>query len=57
METIKKYFKNWAGFLPEEGDRIQSPKRCVLNKNQTMHNVQKYKNCKKILILYDPIKI
>jgi hypothetical protein len=27
---------------PEEGDRIQSPKRCVLNKNRTTDNVQKH---------------
>jgi hypothetical protein len=28
--------------LPEDGDKIQSPKRCVLNKNRTMANVQKH---------------
>jgi hypothetical protein len=39
---------DWAQlsrFLPEGGDRIQSPKRCVLNKNRTMNNVQKHSNC------------
>jgi hypothetical protein len=29
----------------EEGDRIQSPKRCVLNKNRTRDNVQKNNIC------------
>jgi hypothetical protein len=32
-------------FLPEDGDRMQSPKRCVLNKNRTIDNVQKHYNC------------
>jgi hypothetical protein len=27
---------------PEDGDRIQSPKRYVLNKNRAMDNVQKH---------------
>jgi hypothetical protein len=38
--------------LPEDGDRIQSPKRylkqkqdCVLNKNRMMGNVQKHDIC------------
>jgi hypothetical protein len=30
--------------LPEDGDRIQSPKHCVLNKNTTKDNVQKFNN-------------
>jgi hypothetical protein len=30
---------------PEDGDRIQSPKSCLLNKNRTMDNVQKYNIC------------
>jgi hypothetical protein len=29
------------------GDRIQSPKRCVLNRNRTLDNVQKHINCTK----------
>jgi hypothetical protein len=41
--------------LPEDGDRIQSPKRCalkkkrndILDKNKTMDNVQKRNICKK----------
>jgi hypothetical protein len=33
---------------PEDGDRIQSPKRGVLNNNRTMDNVQKYRNFIKI---------
>jgi hypothetical protein len=40
-------------FLPDDGDRIQFPKRCVLkykqdgvsDKDNTMHNVQKYNIC------------
>jgi hypothetical protein len=37
---------NWVGFLHENGDRIQSSKRFVLNKkNRTMDNVQKHNNC------------
>jgi hypothetical protein len=35
---------NQLGF-PEDGDRIQSPKRCVLNKSRTMDNVQKGNIC------------
>jgi hypothetical protein len=38
---------DWAQLsrlLPEDGDRIQSPKRCFLNKNWTMDNVQKTNN-------------
>jgi hypothetical protein len=31
-------------FLPEEGDRIQCPKRCVLNKNRTMNYIKKHNN-------------
>jgi hypothetical protein len=39
--------------LPEDGDRIQSPKRCVLrhkqddnlDKDETMDNVQEHNNC------------
>jgi hypothetical protein len=32
--------------FPEDGDRIQSPKRCVLkNKDRTMDNVQKHHIC------------
>jgi hypothetical protein len=34
---------DWAQLsrvLPEDGDRIQSPKRCVLNKNRTTDNVK-----------------
>jgi hypothetical protein len=41
-------FIDWAQlsrFSSEEGDRIQSPKRCVLNKNMTMYNVQKHNIC------------
>jgi hypothetical protein len=30
---------------PEDGDRIQSPKRCVLKKNKMMDYVQKHNNC------------
>jgi hypothetical protein len=30
-----------VGFLPEDRDKIQSPKSCVLSKNRTMDNVQK----------------
>jgi hypothetical protein len=30
-----------SGVLPEDGDRIQSPKR-ILNKSRIMDNVQKY---------------
>jgi hypothetical protein len=29
---------------PEDGDRIQSPKHCVLNKNRTVDNIQKHNN-------------
>jgi hypothetical protein len=29
---------------PEKGDRIQSSKHCVLNKNRTMDNFQNYDN-------------
>jgi hypothetical protein len=35
---------NWIVFLPEDGDKIHSPKRCALNKNRTMYNVQKHNN-------------
>jgi hypothetical protein len=31
--------------LPGDGERIQSPKRCVLNENRTMDNAQKYNIC------------
>jgi hypothetical protein len=31
-------------FSPEDGERIQSSKCCVLNKNRTMDNVQKHNN-------------
>jgi hypothetical protein len=30
---------------PEVGDKIQSPKCCVLNKKRTMDNVQKHNIC------------
>jgi hypothetical protein len=36
---------DWAQLsrvLPEDGDRIQSPKRFVLNKNRNTDNVQKH---------------
>jgi hypothetical protein len=33
----------------EDEDRIQSPKRYVLNKNRTMDNVQKHINCIKMV--------
>jgi hypothetical protein len=39
---------NWAQLsrlLPEDGDRIHSPKRHVLNNNRKMDNVQKHNNC------------
>jgi hypothetical protein len=29
---------------PEDGDRMKSPGYCVLNKNRTMFNIQKYKS-------------
>jgi hypothetical protein len=35
--------------LPEDGDKIQYPKRCSLNENRTMDNVQKHN--KFILVL------
>jgi hypothetical protein len=31
--------------LPEDGDIVQSPKRCFLNISWTMDNVQKVNNC------------
>jgi hypothetical protein len=31
--------------FPENGDRIQSPKLCVLNKKQDMDNAPKHNNC------------
>jgi hypothetical protein len=34
----------WIQVPPEAGDRIKSPKRCVLNKNRTMDNVQEHNN-------------
>jgi hypothetical protein len=42
--------------LPEDGDRIQSPKRCALNdkqdevldKDETMDNVQRRNICSRI---------
>jgi hypothetical protein len=44
--------------LPEEGDRIQSPKRCVLkinrtflDKDKTMDNVQKHNTCNNLKYL------
>jgi hypothetical protein len=43
---------DWAQLsilLPEDGDKIQCPKRCLNNnkkkKNRTMGNVQKLNNC------------
>jgi hypothetical protein len=33
-----------SNFLPEDGDRVQSPKHCVLNKNRTVDKVQKNSN-------------
>jgi hypothetical protein len=44
--------------LPEDGDRIQSPKRCVLkhkqdeilDKDETMDNVQKHNFCTNIYL-------
>jgi hypothetical protein len=37
--------------LPEDGDRIQSPKRFyVLNKNRTMDYVQKHNNCVSVIV-------
>jgi hypothetical protein len=45
-------------FLPEDGDRIPSPKRCVLkntqdgvlDKDKTMDNVQKHNICTNVLL-------
>jgi hypothetical protein len=37
--------------LPKDEDRIQFPKRCVLNKKQDMDNVEKLNNCINILSL------
>jgi hypothetical protein len=31
--------------LPENGDRVQHPKRRFVNKNKTMDNVQKVNTC------------
>jgi hypothetical protein len=47
--------------LPEDGDRIQSPKRCilkykqdgVLDKNRTMDNVQKHNICSSDTLEYN----
>jgi hypothetical protein len=39
---------DWAQLTrlsPDDGYRIQSPKRCVLKKNRKMDNVQKQNNC------------
>jgi hypothetical protein len=53
--TVFKYIEIFAWitksspYLPEDGDRIQSPKRCVLNKSRTMDNVQKQNNCLNVL--------
>jgi hypothetical protein len=45
---IKTSSIDWAELsrlLPEDGDRIQSLKLFVLNKNRTKDNVQKLNNC------------
>jgi hypothetical protein len=55
---------NWKG-LPEDGDRIQSPKRYVLknkqdgvlDKNRTMENVQKHNICTNDFYLRDRPKL
>jgi hypothetical protein len=39
--------------LPDEGDRIQSPKRCVLNKKRTIDNVQKHNYYIKIFVFLE----
>jgi hypothetical protein len=44
-QSIETSSINWAklsSLLPEDGDRIQSPKRCVLNRSTD--NVQKLSN-------------
>jgi hypothetical protein len=41
-------FIDWAQLsrcLPQDGDRIQSPKHCDLNKNRMMDNLQKHNTC------------
>jgi hypothetical protein len=43
IETSSLCSAQLSRLLPEDGDRIQSPKRCVLNKNGKMDNVQKPK--------------
>jgi hypothetical protein len=40
---LKPYLWRWVP--PEDGERIQSLKHCILNKNRTMDNVQKHNNC------------
>jgi hypothetical protein len=51
IETSSLDWAQLSRLLPEDGDRIQSPKRCFQNKDWTMDNIQKTNNCTSALFI------